>query len=64
MVKFNHVQIFQLIENENELMRFIRHGRKNVLAKQKISSKYHQFVVKCNSLHVSISCVVQLIEFN
>ena len=27
-------------------------------------SKYHQFIEKCNSLHVSITCVVQLNDFN
>ena len=41
-------------------MNRVRHGRKNVVEKQKVTSKYHQFVEKCNSLHVSISCVVQL----
>ena len=42
----------------------IWHGRKNVVGKQKISSKYHQLIEKCNSLHVSISCVVQLFDFS
>ena len=42
----------------------IWYERKNVVGKQKISSEYHQLVEKCNSLHVSISCVVQLIDFN
>ena len=37
-------------------------GRKNMVGKQKISSRYHELVEKCNSLHVSISCVVQLID--
>ena len=32
--------------------------------KGKISSKYHQLVQKCNRLHVSISCVIQLIDFS
>ena len=45
-------------------MNRIRYERKNVVGKQKISSKYHQLVEKCNSLHVSISIVVQLIDFN
>ena len=45
-------------------MNRIRHERKNVVGKQKISSKYHQLVEKCNRLYVSISCVVQLIGFN
>ena len=40
-------------------MNHIRHGKKNVIGKQKISSKYHQLVKKCNSQNVSISCVVQ-----
>ena len=34
---------------------------KNVVLKQKVSSKYHHLVEKCNSLHVSISCTIQLI---
>ena len=38
--------------------------KENVVEKQRISSKYDQLVEKCNSLHVSISCVVQLIDFN
>ena len=42
----------------------IQHGRKNHVGIQKISSKYHQLVVICNKLHVSISCVLQLIDFN
>ena len=41
-----------------------RYKRKNVVGKKKISSKFHQLVEKCNSLHVSISCVVQIINFN
>ena len=44
-------------------MNRILHGRKNVEEKQNIS-KYHQFIEKCNSLHVSITCVVQLNDFN
>ena len=32
--------------------------------KQEISSKYHQLFKKCNSQYISISCVVQLIDFN
>ena len=32
--------------------------------KGKISTKYNQLVEKCNSLHVSTSCVVQLINFS
>ena len=40
----------------------IEYESKNAVGKQKISSKYHQLVEKCNSLHVSISCVVQLID--
>ena len=31
---------------------------------KKISSKYCQLFEKCNNLHVLISCVVQLIDFN
>ena len=42
----------------------MRHGKENMEGKQEISSKYHQLVEKCNSLHFSISCVVQLIDFN
>ena len=45
-------------------MNCIRHGGKKVVGKQKTSSKYHQLVGKCNTLYVSISCVVQLIDFN
>ena len=45
-------------------MNGIRHGRKNVVGKQKIFSKYHQLVEKCNSKHVSISFEVQPIDFN
>ena len=45
-------------------MNRIWHGRKNVVGKQKISSKYHQLVEKCNSLRVLISCVMQLIDFD
>ena len=45
-------------------MNRIQHDRKNVVGKQKISSKYHQLVEKCNSPHISIRCVMQLIDFN
>ena len=45
-------------------MNRIQHGKKNVIGKQKISSKCNQLIEKSNSLHVSISCVVQLIDFN
>ena len=45
-------------------MNRIRYVRKNVVGKQKISSKYSQLVEKCNSLLVSISCAVQLINFS
>ena len=45
-------------------MNHIGYERKDAVRKQKISSKYHQLVEKCNSLHVSISCVVQLNDFN
>ena len=45
-------------------MNRIRYGRKNVVGKQKISSKYNQLTEKCKSLHVSISCVLQLIDFH
>ena len=38
-------------------MNRIRHGRENVVRKQKVPTKYHQLVEKCNSLDVSISCV-------
>ena len=31
--------------------------------KQKISSKYHQLIQKCNSLHVSISVMPALVCF-
>ena len=41
----------------------IEYESKNAVGKQKISSKYHQLVEKCNSLQVSISCVVQPIDF-
>ena len=34
------------------------------VGKQEIPSKYHQLVEKYNSLHVSISCVMQIIDFN
>ena len=43
-------------------MNRIRHGKKNVTGKQKISSKCHQLVEKC--LHVSISYVVQPTDFD
>ena len=33
----------------------IRYKRKDAVGKQKISSKYHQLVEKCNSLRVSIN---------
>ena len=42
----------------------IQYEKKDAVGKQKIPSIYHQFVEKCNSLYVSISCVVQLIDFN
>ena len=42
----------------------IQHERKNAVGKQKISSKYHQLVEKCNSLHASISCVIQLVDLS
>lgn len=29
----------------------------------KISSKYCQLIENCNSLHVSITCVIQLTDF-
>ena len=45
-------------------MNRILHGRKNVVGKQQISRKYLQLVEKCNSLHVPVSCVVQLIDFD
>ena len=42
----------------------IGYENKNTVGKQKIRSKYHQLVEKCNRLHVSISCVIQLVGFN
>ena len=39
----------------------IRYERKNVVEKQKVSSKYHQLFEKCNSLHVSSSCAIHRI---
>ena len=45
-------------------MNTIGYESKNALVKQNLSSKYHQLVANCNSLHISISCVVQLIDFN
>ena len=36
--------------------------KQTMVGKQKISIK--QLVEKCNNLHISISCVVQLIDFN
>ena len=42
----------------------IWHERKNVVGKWKLSNKSHQLDEKCNTQHVSISCVVQLIGFN
>ena len=42
----------------------IRYERKNAVGKQKIFNKYHQLIEKCDSLHVSISGVIQLIDFN
>ena len=39
-------------------------NEKNVVGKQTISSKYHQLVEKCNNLHVSTGCIVQIIDFN
>ena len=46
-------------------MNHIWHRRKNVVRKHgRISSKYHQLVEKCNSLHLSISCVTQQIDFD
>ena len=43
-------------------MNRITFKRKNEIGKQKISSKYHRLVEKCNSLHVSTNCVVQLVD--
>ena len=40
----------------------IRLGRKIVVGKQKISSNYHQLAEKCDSLHFSVSYVVQLVH--
>ena len=31
---------------------------------EKLSNKCHQLVEHCNSLHVSIDCVIQMIHFN
>ena len=45
-------------------MNSIGYESKKVVVKQKISSKYHQLVEKCNSLDASIRCVVQFIDFN
>ena len=42
----------------------IGYESKNAVGKLKISSKYHQLVEKCDSLRVSISCVIRLIDFN
>ena len=42
----------------------IQDGRKNGVGKQKISHKYNQLAEKYNSLHVPISCVIQLSDFN
>ena len=42
----------------------IRYERKDAVGKQKISIKYYQVVEKCNTLHVSVSCVMPLIDFN
>ena len=53
---------FQLIESENEWTAFSTKGK--TLKKLEVSNKFHQLVEKCNNLHVSISCVVQLIDFN
>ena len=36
-----------------------KHGKKT-----EIPSNYHGLVEKCNSKHVSTSCVVRLIDFN
>ena len=55
----NWFQTFQLIENKNEWIE----GRKEKSGR-KTDSKYHQLVEKCNSLHVSISCVVKLTDLN
>ena len=35
-----------------------------MVEEQKISSKYHQLVEKCNGQNLSISCVMRLIDFN
>ena len=45
-------------------MNTIGYDSKNAVVKQNICSKYHQLIANCNSLHVSISCVVQFIDFN
>ena len=45
-------------------MNRIRHGRKNVIGKQKVFRKRHQLAEKRNSPRVSISCVVPVIDFN
>ena len=48
-------------------MNHIRHGRKNVVGKQTLYKKYSANIIlveKCNRLHVSISCVIQLIDLN
>ena len=45
-------------------MNRIWHGRKNVIEKQEASSKYHLLVERCNSQHVSVSCLVKLVDFN
>ena len=45
-------------------MNRIRHEKKSVIGKQKISRKCHQLAEKRNSLRVSVSCVVQVIDFN
>ena len=50
-------------ESKNELIEFGMEG-KNMVGKQKISCKYDQLVEKCNSLHVSISCVLQISNFH
>ena len=43
----------------------IQDRRKNGVGKQKISHNYNQLAEKYNiSLHVAISCVIQLIDFN
>ena len=38
-------------------MNRIQHGKKNVVGKQKLFSKYHELIEKYNSLHDLISCV-------